>query len=64
MRKIVYALILLAMLLLPAAPAYALNHPLDGRVVIGQDFTLKSGDTLDGDLVVIGGEVAIENGST
>ena len=60
MRKILYSLVLLALFLLPTAPAYALNAPHDGRVIIGQDFTLKSGDTLNGDLVVIGGAVVIE----
>ncbi len=64
MRKILYSLVLLAMFLLPAAPAYAANGPGDGRVVIGQDFTLQSGETLNGDLVVIGGEVAIEQAAT
>ncbi len=65
MRKIVYSLALLALLLLPAAPAYAQGGPGgNGRVIIGQDFTLKSGDTIDGDLVVIGGQVAVEHGST
>lgn len=64
MRKIIYALVLLTLLLLPARSAHALNRPLDGRVVIGQDFTLKSGDTLNGDLVVIGGEATIEAGAT
>jgi hypothetical protein len=63
MKKIMYALILLAVLLLPTRSAYALSNPTDGRVVIGQNFTLKSGDTLDGDLVVIGGEAALETGS-
>ncbi|MGE5074040.1 MAG: hypothetical protein ACM3MF_11480, partial [Anaerolineae bacterium] len=60
MRKFVYTLMLLALLLLPATPAYASNGPHDGRVIIGQDYTLKSGDTLNGDLVVIGGEVDIQ----
>jgi hypothetical protein len=61
MQKILCALIFLAVLLLPAAPVYALNSgALDGRVIIGQDFTLKSGDALNGDLVVIGGAVTIE----
>ncbi len=64
MKKIGYSLILLALLLLPARSAYALSGPMDGRVVIGQDFTLKSGDTLNGDLVVIGGEAAVEQGAT
>lgn len=63
MKKIFYALMLLAILLLPARPAFALTGPLDGRVVFGESFTLKSGDILDGDLVVIGGEVVIETGA-
>jgi len=60
MKRILYSLLLLNLLLLPAAPAYASSGPRDGRVIIGQDYTLKSGDTLTGDLVVIGGEVTIE----
>jgi hypothetical protein len=64
MRKFFFGLLLLALLLAPAAPAYALNGPRNGRVIIGQDFTLKSGETLDGDLVVIGGEVSIEKTAT
>ena len=64
MRKILYSLVLLALLLLPAAPAYAQDGPHNGRVIIGQDFTLKSGDTINGDLVVIGGQVEVEQGSS
>ncbi len=60
MRKILYSLVLLAIMLVPAFPAYAQGSPGNGRVVIGQDFTLKSGDTLNGDLVVIGGQATIE----
>ncbi len=60
MKKLVYAIVLLAIMLLPAHSAYALSNPRDGRVIIGQNFTLISGDTLDGDLVVIGGEANIE----
>lgn len=60
MRKLFYGLVLLALLMLPASPAYAQGGPHDGRVIIGQDFTLKSGETLNGDLVVIGGQVDIQ----
>ena len=64
MKKIMYALMLLALLLLPVGSAYALTkNVLDGRVVIGQDFTLKSGETLEGDLVVIGGQATVESGT-
>ncbi len=66
MKKFVYILALLALLLLPVHSAFALNatNPKDGRVVVGQNFTLKSGDTLEGDLVVIGGEADIEQNAT
>ena len=47
MRKFLYSLVLLAFLLLPAFPAYAQGTPGNGRIVIGQDFTLKSGETLN-----------------
>jgi hypothetical protein len=60
MRKWFYGLVLLALLLVPASPAYAQGGPHDGRVIIGQDFTLKSAETLNGDLVVIGGQVDIQ----
>ncbi len=60
MKKLVYGIMLLALLLLPTRSAHALSSPKDGRVVVGQNFTLKSGDTLAGDLVVIGGEATIE----
>lgn len=61
MKNVLYGLMLLALLLVPAKPVFALEGHLDGRVVIGQDFTLKSGETVDGDLVVIGAEAIIEN---
>ena len=60
MKKICFALLLLAVLVLPAHAAYALSSPMDGRVVIGQNYTLKSGEKLNGDLVVIGGEATVE----
>lgn len=64
MKKVIYVLALLTLLLLPVHSTYAWNGSLDGRVVVGQGFTLKSGETMDGDLVVIGGEVTIENNAT
>ena len=66
MKKFLYTLALLALLLLPVNPAFALtlDNPHDGRVVVGQNFTLNSGETLDGDLVVIGGQANIEQNST
>ncbi len=60
-KKLLVVLVLLALLLIPTHSAYAWNRSLDGQVVFGQDFTLKSGDTLNGDLVVIGGQATIED---
>jgi len=64
MKKLLYALPILILLLWPIAPVYASNGNLDGRVVFGQSFTLQSGQTLDGDLVVFGGEATIEENAT
>ncbi|HUH97479.1 MAG TPA: polymer-forming cytoskeletal protein [Anaerolineales bacterium] len=64
MRKLLYALPVLMLLLLSVAPAHAWTGNLDGRVVFGQSFTLQSGQILDGDLVVFGGEAVIEENAT
>ncbi len=63
MKKLLYTLTLLTLLLLPVQPAFALGPALEGRVVIGTSFTLKSGETLTGDLVIIGGQAVIEQGA-
>ena len=52
-------LVLLFMLLIPASPAYAQSGG-PGKIIFGDNYTLKSGDTLDGDLVVFGGNVTVE----
>lgn len=59
MQKILAVALLLTLLLIPARPAAA-RGPLDGQVIFGENFTLKSGETLDGDLVVFGGNVSVE----
>ena len=64
MKKLLYALPILLLLLLPIAPAYAFTGNLDGRVVFGQSFTLNSGETLNGDLVVFGGQATVEENAT
>jgi hypothetical protein len=65
--RYVSLLLLLALLLVPASSVYAQgNGPGDGsgRVIFGTNFTLKSGDTFEGDLVLFGGNVTIEEGAT
>ena len=57
------------LLFLPTQSAGAANGVSEGQVVFGQSFTLRSGDTMNGDLLVFGGSATIEvgaivNGST
>ena len=60
--KIFSLLLVVSLLLLPTqtAAARGLN---DGPVIFGGSYTLKSGDTVDGDVVVFGGVVMIEEGA-
>ncbi len=50
-------------LLLTAGPALATDGQPPGRVVFGADFTLRSGESLAGDLVVFGGDATLEESS-
>jgi cytoskeletal protein CcmA (bactofilin family) len=54
----VLLIVMLAALALPT-PAFA-RGLFDDRVIFGGNFTLESGETLDGTLVVFGGNVALE----
>ncbi len=64
MKKVFFSLIVVGLLLSLslASPVYAANA-LEGKVVIGESFTLKSGETIDGDLVVISGSAVVEAGA-
>lgn len=53
---------MLAMLLMPANVAFAKGLQ-DGKVVFGDNYTLTSGNTLSGDLVVMGGAAEIQAGA-
>jgi len=62
MFKFLTLFVLAALLLLPTSSAQAQGPNPDGggQVIFGNNFTLKSGDTFEGDLVVFGGNVTIE----
>lgn len=63
MYKFLSLFLLLALLVLPASPAYAQgtgNSNGDGKVIFGSNFTVESGDSFNGDLVVFGGNVTVE----
>ena len=64
--KILSIALLLALMLLPAFPASA--HGLGevspgGKIIFGDNFVLKTGETLGGDLIIFGGNVTLETGS-
>ncbi len=61
MKKIITACLLALLLIVPAGPALANGG--EGEVVFGGDFTLESGEEVDGDLVVFGGNVVLEEDS-
>jgi hypothetical protein len=61
MKKIITAFLLALLLIVPAGPVLANGG--EGEVVFGGDFTLQSGEELDGDLVVFGGNVVLEEDS-
>jgi hypothetical protein len=61
MTKFLTLFFLLAVMLVPASPAFAQGTgPNGGRVIFGSNFTLESGEEYNGDLVVFGGNVDIE----
>jgi hypothetical protein len=64
MSKIPKLLLLLAVLFAPTMPVHAFDGSGQGRLIIGQNFTLGPGQIVDGDLVVIGGTASIEYGGT
>jgi hypothetical protein len=63
-RKIIALFITLMVSLMLATPAFAQGPSDAGRVVFGEDFTLKAEETINGDLVVFGGNVTTETSST
>ena len=62
--KIASVLLLAILLFLPTQSAGAANGVSEGQVIFGQSFTLKSGETMNGDLLVFGGSATIETGAT
>ena len=58
-RRMAYVLLVLLMLAVPAT-ALADGGSEEGRFVMGGNYVLPSGDTLIGDLVIMGGTARIE----
>jgi len=62
--KISSLLMLVILILLPFQKAGAADGVIQGQFVFGQSFTLQSGQTMEGDLVVFGGSATVEQGAT
>jgi len=61
----VISLVLVAFLAcLPLFSAAASDGSIPGQFVFGQSFTLKNGQTMNGDLMIFGGSATIEKGAT
>jgi cytoskeletal protein CcmA (bactofilin family) len=59
------SLVLLVMLFfVPMQTAAARGTSFEGQVIFGQSYTLKTGQTLTGDLLVFGGTATLEKGAT
>jgi hypothetical protein len=61
--KLLSILLLLALLFVPTSSAFAQN-PAGDVFLIGQNYTLESGKSLNGSIAVIGGNVSIKEGAT
>ncbi len=59
------SLVLLAMLVFVPLQSTAAKGPsFDGQVIFGQSYSLKTGEILNGDLLVFGGTATLEEGGT
>lgn len=63
-NKVLNFLVIILFGLLLTACGTNLSTTDGGRIVVGQNFTLGSGETIDGDLVVTGANATLEDGST
>ncbi len=61
--KLVALSLLVLTAFVPGRVASADDGGYDGQIILGRSFTLKSGETLQGDLAIVGGAVTIEQGA-
>jgi hypothetical protein len=61
--RIISFLLFLALLWAPTAPVHAQSPDSGDVFLLGQDYTLAKGETLNGSLAIIGGNVLIEKGA-
>jgi hypothetical protein len=69
MKPVIRMAFLFAIIVALAFPTVALANnpnaaPKDDKIILGNNFTLPSGETLDGSLIVFGGNATVEKGAT
>lgn len=62
MKKLLIVCLLILAILVPTTPVFA-DGPEGDKVIIGENFTLASGETVNGSLIVVGGNATLEEGS-
>jgi len=62
--RMISLMLVACLVCLPLFSAAASDGTIPGQFVFGQSFTLKNGQTMNGDLVIFGGSGTIEKGAT
>lgn len=62
--RIASLFLLVMLVVVPMQSAAAKGPSFDGQVIFGRSFTLRNGETLNGDLLVFGGTAMLEEGAT
>jgi len=60
MKKVLFAFLIAALLSVAVVPPAFAQGGDEGRVIFGQDYTVESGQELEGDLVIFGGDLTVE----
>jgi hypothetical protein len=61
MKRLAYVLVLVVLLAVAAAPAYAQGNGRPGLVSFGRDVVVQAGEMVNGDVVAFGGNVTVES---
>jgi len=60
MKKVLLAFLIAILLLVAVVPPAFAQGGDEGQVIFGQDYTVESGQELEGDLVILGGDLIVE----
>jgi len=60
MKKVLFAFLIATLLSVAVVPPAFAQGGDEGRVIFGQDYTVESGQELEGDLVIFGGDLTVK----